>query len=339
MLNEKIIKQFVTGIFVTILLIFVYLIIKPIFFAMIFGFLLAYIFTPVNKRLLKKIKNETLSALITCVTTLAIITLGLWFLIPTLITQMFEAFNAVQLLDVVGFFRKTFPFLFTTPQIAANFEAAYSSFISTTASQTLKKFTEFIFNLPSLSLKLFVALITFFYGLRDGHKILEILRKTLPFGRSVTNRFIEKSKQVTFSVIYGRIIVGILTGLLTGLGFYAVGIDSAILLTFLAILASIIPIIGPWIIWIPVVLALFITDRALAGLFLLLYGGVIISLFEHIVHPMIVSKTSKIPTSITIIGMIGGMLVFGIFGIILGPLIMAYLVVLFDLYMEKNVLG
>lgn len=338
MLTEKGIKQIVTGVFVAGLLIFAFLIIRPIFFSMIFGFLLAYVFSPLNKKLLKIVKNETLSAIIICVTTISILGVATWFLLPTLVTQMFEGFNSLQTLDITGFFRDTFPFLFTTPQIAANFEAAYSSFVSTTASNTLNKFTNFLLDFPTFTLKLLVVLITFFYGIRDGNKILEILRETLPFGRNVTNRFIEKSKQVTFSVIYGRIIVGILTGVLTGIGFYAAGVESVILLTVLAILASIIPIIGPWLVWIPVVLALIITDRTLPAVFLFLYGAVVINLFEHIVHPMIISKASKIPTSITLIGIVGGLLVFGIFGIILGPLIMAYLAVLFDIYIEKNVL-
>lgn len=336
MLNENSIKQIFASAFVLLILLFTYLIIKPIFFSIIFGLLLAYSFNPLNKLLLKKIKYPTLSAIITCSATLLILIAGVWFLLPTLIIQTFDSYSAIQAWDAISFAKETFPFLFVTPQISANVEALYSTFLSSTAKSMIEKLSGIVSNLPSLLLRFLVTLIVFFYGLRDGDKIIDLLRDTLPFNKSTTNRFIIKSRQVTFSVIFGRIIVGIIIGLLTGLGFFIVGIPNAILLTSLAIFVSIVPIIGPWAVWIPVVASLFVTDRIYAGLFLLIYGGIIVNIFDHILHPIFVSKTSKIATSITLIGIIGGLLVFGIFGLILGPLIMAYLSVLFELYRETK---
>ena len=336
MFNENSIKQIFAGAFVLLILVFTYLIIKPIFFSIIFGLILAYSFNSLNKLFLKKIKNPSITAFITCIVTLSLIAVGTWFILPTLITQVFDTYSAIQSWDGISFFKKTFPFLFTSPQISANFEALYNTFLSSTANITLKKLTTIISDLPTLMLKSFVVLVVFFYGLRDGDKILELLRNSLPFNKSITNRFLIKSKQVTFSVIFGRIIVGILTGLLTGIGFFIVGVDNSLLLTSLAILAGIIPIIGPWIVWIPVVISLFVTDKILAGIFLLIYGGIVVNVFENVLHPLFVSRTSKIETSITLIGIAGGLLVFGIFGLILGPLVMAYLSVLFELYNETK---
>ncbi|MEM3112830.1 MAG: AI-2E family transporter, partial [Candidatus Pacearchaeota archaeon] len=188
----------------------------------------------------------------------------------------------------------------------------------------------------SIALKLFVVLVVFFYGLRDGDKLLEILRESLPFSRSTTNRFIEKSKKVTFSVIYGRIIVGILTGIIAGIGFYISGIKSSLLLSVLVIIASILPAVGVWLVWIPASLGLMLTDKFLNGLFLFIYCGIVVTLFENILQSVFISKSSEVPVSLTLIGIIGGILVFGIFGVILGPLIIAYLSVLFEIYKEYN---
>jgi predicted PurR-regulated permease PerM len=336
MLNENAIKQIVATSFILLILVFVFLIIKPIFFSIIFGLLLAYSFSSLNERLLKKLKHPSLSAAITCSITLLLLVSATWFLLPSLITQTFDSYSAIQSWDAINFFKDTFPFLFTSPQIAANFEVGYNTFLSSTVSATLEKLTGIISDFPTLLLKLFVVLIVFFYGLRDGDKIIQLMRDSLPFNKSVTNRFITKSRQVTFSVIFGRIIVGIITGLLTGIGFFIVGVPSALLLTSLAIIASIIPVIGPWLIWVPVVAGMFVLDRPYAGIFLLFYGGIIVNVFEHVLHPIFVSRTAKIATSLTLIGIIGGMLVFGIFGLILGPLVMAYLSVLFELYRETK---
>jgi len=159
----------------------------------------------------------------------------------------------------------------------------------------------------------------------------------LPFNKTVTNRFIKKSKEVTFSVVYGRVVIGIITGILTGLAFFIAGIDSALLLTFLSILASIIPIVGPWIIWIPVVITLLIAGQTVAAIILALYCGLFISFIDDILHAKIISTKSRIPIPLTLIGLVGGIFFFGIFGIILGPLLVAYLVILFEMYREYSI--
>ena len=336
MLNESSIKQIFSAAFILSLFIFAYLIIKPIFFAIIFGLLLAYSFNPVNKLLLKRLKNPSLTATVTCTVTILIIIAGTWVALPILITQTFDSYLALQNWDAITFLRESFPVLFSNPQVASQLESSYATFLASSANIVLEGLTNIISNLPSLLLRILVVLIVFFYGLRDGDKILELMSDSLPFNKSTTNRFVTKSKQITFSVIFGRIIVGIITGILTGIGFFIVGTKNALLLMVLATLASIIPLIGPWIIWVPIVVSLFIAERTYAALFLLIYGGLVVTLFENVFHPLFVSRTSHIATSLTLIGIIGGLLVFGIFGLILGPLIMAYLSILFELYRETK---
>ena len=335
-LNEESIKQLIAIGFIAILIVFTFLIIKPIFFSIILGLILAYIFNPIDKRLIKVVKSGTVSACITSLIVVALLGLFIWFVVPILITQIFNTYNLVIGLDITSVLKGIFPILFASDQITANFAGAYSTFISTTTQTVLQKFTSFVVDLPSLLLKLAVVALVFFYGLRDGGKLIKVLEDTLPFNKSLTTRFIKKSKEVTFSVVYGRIIIGIMTGLLSGISFYIAGVPNSTLLTFIAILAGVIPIVGPWIVWIPVVAGLFISGQTWPAVLLLLYNGLFVSFFDNITHPLFVSRQSKLPTSFTLLGMIGGLLVFGIFGVIVGPLIVAYLVTLFEIYLEYN---
>jgi len=334
--NEGSIKQLVAVTFIFILLAFTFLIIRPIFFPIIIGLILAYVFAPVYAYLLKFVKNETLAASITSVFVVILIGLLTWFFVPILLSQIFNIYNVVVSFDGVGFFKKFMPFLFASDQISVNFAAAYSSFISSSTKSVFDLFTNYLINLPSLLLKFAVIALVFFYGLRDGEKLLEIVKNTLPFNKSLTNRFIQKSKEVTFSVVYGRIIIGILTGILTGISFYLAGVPNSTILTVIAIFAGVIPIIGTWIVWIPVVVTLFASGNNVAAFLLLIYNGLFVSFFDHITHPLFISKKSRLPTSLTLIGMIGGLLVFGVFGIILGPLIVGYITTLFEIYLEYN---
>ncbi|MFA6023223.1 MAG: AI-2E family transporter [Candidatus Pacearchaeota archaeon] len=337
MINENTVKQIIGGFFILILLVFTFLIIKPIFLSMLLGLILAYTFNPVNKLLVKLVKNRFLSAFITCSVTIGVLLVIIWFSLPLLINQVFDTYSSIQSFNTIGTLQEIFPFMFSSPQISNTFAGSYNTFLSTTAQSNVNILTNILLDIPSLIFKLMVVIITFFYGLRDGDKLIELLKNSLPFNKSTTSKFIQKSKEVTFSVVFGRVVIGIITGLLAGIGFYIAGVNNTLLFTVLAIITSIIPIIGPWIIWVPVVISLFVTGHTIPAIFLLLYCSIVVTLFESISHPVIVSRYSHIPNSLTLLGIIGGMLVFGISGIIIGPLVVAYLVILFELYLEYNV--
>jgi predicted PurR-regulated permease PerM len=337
MLDEKSLKQLFAIALVAVLIILSILVLKPIAMSIILGLILAYIFYPFYKILIKVTKNKTITALITCVLVFGIFFVIFWFLLPLLANQVFDMFRIIQSWDASKTFETFFPFLFNNPQLAANFMATYSNFVTTTTSSILKSLTNILLDLPTILLQLTVVILVFFYSLRDGDKTLEIIRDSLPFSKSITNKFIRKSSDVTFSVVFGRILVGIIVGIFTGLGFFLAGIPNSFLLTFIAIIVSIIPIIGPWLVWIPVVISLFVTGKTFAAIILLIYYGLFISFLDNILHALIVAKKAKVSTSLQLIGLIGGIFVFGIFGIILGPLIVAYLEALFELYRDYNI--
>ncbi len=336
MIEEKTLNQIIAFVFVAILLIFAYIILKPIFLAILFGLVLAYMFYPLNNLILKLFRNKSLTAVLTCIIVFSLGFIVIWFLIPILIRQIFDAYISLQAFDIIGFLKKVFPPLFSSQQVTATIESSYNSFLVNAVNSSMTKLTSLINDLPTFAIKTIIVIVVFFYSLRDGDKILDMIRDSLPFKRDTTNRFIFKSGQVTYSVIYGRIIIGIAIGLLAGVGFYIAGVKNVVLLSFLAMIMSILPMIGPWVIWGPVVIALFISGHNNSALFLLIYSLVVVMLFENVATPLLVSKQSKIPTSLTFIGILGGLLVFGLFGIIIGPLIMAYLMVLFEIYRERN---
>jgi predicted PurR-regulated permease PerM len=336
MVSEETIRNYFAVVLIAILLFFSFMIIKPIFMSILLGLILAYIFNPLDKFFLKFVKNKFISALITCSLFLALLFLSFWFLIPLLASQVFELILTVQSLDVIGLMKRFFPFLFASEKISINITIAYNNFISNLTNYALVWFTNFLTNFSSLILKSLIVLIVFFYTLKDGDSFLKFIKDVLPFKKEMTNRFILKSKEVTFSVIFGRLVIGIIIGLLTGAGFFIAGVEKTLLLTFFAIIASVIPIIGPWLIWVPVVITLFVGGNIVPAILLLLYYGLFISFFDNFLHAIFIARKSSIPTSLTLISSIGGIFAFGFFGIILGPLIAAYLLTLIEIYRESN---
>ena len=122
------------------------------------------------------------------------------------------------------------------------------------------------------------------------------------------------------------------------LGFFSFGVPNALLLTFFAIIAGIFPVIGTAIIWVPVAIYLFISGNTFAALGIMIFG-LISSMVDNLIRPIIVSKRTTLSPGVILIGMIGGLLFFGVLGFILGPLIIAYLVIILEIYQNRKVEG
>ena len=95
-----------------------------------------------------------------------------------------------------------------------------------------------------------------------------------------------------------------------------------------------IPVLGSWIVWMPVGLFLIFTGQTFDGIFLLLYGALFISTIDNLIRPYILSKQSNLPIALSVIGTIGGLYFFGIAGLILGPLVLAYVLIIIEFYQQ-----
>ena len=204
------------------------------------------------------------------------------------------------------------------------------------ASSLLNNFTDILLNSPTIFLHLFLILFVFFFGLRDGNKLVAYFQSLSPLSKESEQKIFKQFSDITHTVIFGQIVIGIVQGIVTGVGLFIFGVPNALTLTFLAILSSMFPIIGPWLVWVPADIYLFTLGRTGAAIGLLIYGLVIASLVDNFMRPFIISRKTKINSALILIGMVGGLLVFGILGLVLGPLIIAYLLLLLDACRDKK---
>ena len=174
--------------------------------------------------------------------------------------------------------------------------------------------------------------------LRDKDNLVSYIKSLLPFSKDVERRLFESSKEITFSVIYGQVIVGILQGITVGIGFFIFGVPNALVLTLLASLAGIFPVIGTTIIWAPVVIYLFVAGNTLPAFGVIIFG-ILSAFLDNLVRPIIVARRTKMHSALVLVGMIGGLFLFGIMGFILGPLILAYLLIILEVYRNKRTPG
>ena len=318
-----------------VLAILTILIVWPILTAIITGLILVYVFHPVHEKVLSVVKEKNTSAILVIILTILIIFLPIWFFLPLLLKQFFDLYLYAQNLDFFVLIRSVLPSLAET-EFSRSLAASLNTFISSLVTQTLSSASQMFLNLPSFILKVVVVFFVLFFGLRDAEVFKNYVKSLSPFSKTAEKNLEDKFKAITSSVIRGYIIVGILQGVLTGLGLFIFQVPQALVLTIVAILTSIIPVLGAWVVWVPAAIYLLASGHIVLAIGLALYGGLIISWVDNILRPYIVAKKTKISSAIILVGMIGGLLVFGVLGLIIGPLIFAYLLLFLDAYREKR---
>lgn len=317
------------------LLLLSFFLIKPILMSIMIGLILAFLFSPIFDWIFKLTNSKNVSASFVSVILILLIILPIWFLTPIVLNQSVKFFMVSQQIDFVSILKKVFPSLFASQEFSAQIGSIIGSFVTKTTNSLMNSFADLILNFPTFFLQLVVVAFTFFFALRDKEILTEYVKSLIPFTKEVERKLFEYSKEITISVLYGQIVVGVFQGLIAGAGFFIFGVPNALLLTLLAMVGGVFPLVGTYIVWVPVVIYLFIAGNSSPAMGVFVFG-IISSTIDNILRPIIISRRTRVSPSIIIIGMIGGVFLFGILGLIIGPLILAYLLIILELYRKKD---
>ncbi|NEX13757.1 MAG: AI-2E family transporter [Prosthecochloris sp.] len=218
----------------------------------------------------------------------------------------------------------------------------YSDEILQRLGELVGNMSTFLFeNLSSFTLStvhtlfmMFVFFYTMFFFLKDGRDMLESVLYYLPLGERDQSRMLDKFTSVTGATIRGTFVIGILQGTLAGLALKVAGIESAIFWGAVMTVLSIIPIIGSGLVWGPAVLYLYATGEYVSATGLLLFCGLLVSSVDNILRPILVGRDTKMHELLIFFGTFGGISLFGISGFIVGPVIAALFVTVWEIYGE-----
>lgn len=337
-MDEDYLKRIITTIILVSLLVLTFYMMRPLLMSIIIALILGFIFNPLYNWVHKKIKSPNLAAGIMCIILFLVIAIPFWMLTPIFVDQSIKFYFAAQQADLVTPLKNIFPKIFASDQFSSEVASIISNFISNTTTSFVNSISKLILNFPKLFLQFLVVFFTFFFVLRDRDELLDYIKSLLPFSKEIENKIFKYSREITMSVIYGQVIIGIIQGLIVGIAFFMFRIPNALFLTFLASLAGIFPIIGTTIVWLPVMIYSIIAGNTFAAIGILFFG-LISSTFDNFFRPLFVSKMTKMHSALILIGMIGGLFIFGVMGFILGPLILAYLLIIIEIYRNKRTPG
>lgn len=173
------------------------------------------------------------------------------------------------------------------------------------------------------------ALFSLYYMLKDGDTIVAFVKRLLPLESAQTDRLFRRAGEVTRATLYGNVLVALVQGALGGLAFALLGIPGAALWGTLMAMLSLLPVIGPPVVWLPAVAILLLDGRPLAGIALLAFGVLVISTIDNVLRAILVSDRAQLHPLVVFFSVLGGLVVFGGAGILIGPVlfIAAYMLV------------
>jgi predicted PurR-regulated permease PerM len=326
-----------------------FLIFKPFFDWVILGFLFAYLFYKPYERTLKHVKRRGAAAGLVLLLVLVV------FLLPfvVLLVFFFQDFRqfALELQEtnyeeILRTLMEAVTSLLGIHMDAATLDQA-SNNIGGSLRATSADFVRGIAaNLVPVVARLVVGLFIFgftvFYGLVDGPRIIEGVLSVVPLHRPEKRLLLHELKRVTDAVFVGHVLVAFIQAFIGTVGFLVLGVPQAFLWGFVMLLASIIPVLGPFVVWIPIGIYLLVTEGDVSGVFshsrrfaalgVLLVVGPVISTIDNVLRPKLVGDRADVHPFLILVGALGGILVFGFTGFIVGPLVLSLFLAVLRVY-------
>ncbi len=182
------------------------------------------------------------------------------------------------------------------------------------------------------------ALFTLFFMLRDGQALVNRIHSLLPMDQEHKDHLFQNIANALFAVIHGALITAMIQGLLAGLGYWFLEVPFYIVLAVTTAFAALFPIGGSLLVWLPTSIYLGFVDGPLwRGVALFFWGWLIVGSIDNFLKPLLIGNRLRLPILILFFSILGGLKLFGIIGLILGPMIVTLLMALLDLYMKDYV--
>jgi predicted PurR-regulated permease PerM len=187
-------------------------------------------------------------------------------------------------------------------------------------------------NVARFFVMFFLMLYVLFFVVRDGELVLEHVEKAMPLSDSLERQLARKFAEVSRATLKGTLIVGIVQGALGGIMFAILGIQGPVFWGCVMVLLSVVPAVGPGLVWFPAALVLIATGGLTEGLVLIAYGVLVIGLVDNLLRPLLVGRDTKMPDYLVLLSTLGGLTMFGITGFVLGPVVAALFLTLWQMF-------
>lgn len=310
----------------------------PVSSGLFLGTLLAFSLLRVYERLSARLERPALAAVLLALSS-AIATIGglVLLLYVVVVRGMRVASSLAQGFEAEGPLRKMLTRFTDATQSSPFGRVDIVSRVRGAAAEAASKLTDAVAAVAGATfgvvLTVFFTTMTAFFVLRHWAELLERAERMLPLHPMHTRVVLAEFQKVGKEVFIGTMLTGLVQGFLGGVGYAIGGVPEAALLAALTAMCSLVPAIGTLLVWVPVGVGLIVTDHVAAGIFELVWGALVVGvLSDYVIRPKLVGGGGHVPTLLTFISLFGGVRVFGLLGLIVGPVIAAVALALLRTY-------
>ncbi|RME54687.1 AI-2E family transporter [Candidatus Woesearchaeota archaeon] len=301
---------------------------KPYLSYIIISLIAVYLIYPLHEKLLRKLKLKMVSAIVMTLFVLLIFILPL-IILGNLIVN--DAVTLYQSLDI-----KTISETINN-LLGEEFQNLINPFLSNILDYIAKNLSTFLLSLPSKLMGLIISIGIIYFAFKEGDILVTRIRSVLPLKKEDKDKVILKFKQTMDGIVFGTIIMALVEGLVAGIIFKLFGIPAPVIWGLVTAIISMLPFIGPAFVWAPASLYVYLSGRIYAAVALFILSWLIITLFLDIfLKNKMIAKKGKIHPILVLLGVIGGVSVFGIVGFIIGPFLLSLLSFLITIVFNEN---
>ncbi len=314
----------------------------PFFGAILWGTALAILFAPLHRRLLRRLRRGNLAAIVTLLIIVIIVVIPVTLIIGLLVQEASGLYSRIQsgeldlgryvqqVLDVLPAWvtqlvERIWPSDRDVPERLSGILTGTTQFIAARAlslgQQTL-----------ALMLGIFVMLYLLFFLLRDGDALARRIEEAVPLRTELREGLMTRFSTVIRATIKGTLVVALVQGVLGGLALWVLGVRAPALWGALMALLALLPAVGPPLVWVPIAIWFLATGSLGKGIGLAIYGMVVIGLVDNLLRPMLVGRDTRIPDYVILVSTLGGLAVFGLNGFIVGPVIAALFITVWEMF-------
>lgn len=344
--NRPFYRDIIPGILLAGLLVLSYIVLHDFLLSLTWSFIIAYVTWPAYQWLRRQMKGrKTLSALIMTLIISTIIFLTVFWLVALLREELRAAYqslstsfsqgnlqlpDSIQGIPVLGDYLQDGMTRLNTDRVGVMKQFANM------ARHWLGGVTAFLGDVGNNLIKLAIILVTVFFCFRDGEEAIRQLHQGLiRFLGKHRHVYLQAAGHTINAVVFGMVLAALAQGIMAGLGFSVAGVQAPVLFGALTALLALIPMGAP-LVWLPIAIGLILMDEVWAGIGLIFWGVLVVSMIDNVVRPLAISGASRVPFLIVMFGVFGGLAAFGMVGIFLGPVILAVLKAVWQAWLDQQ---
>ena len=332
MITSTVQRTFFSILLLSITLAFLWLIggfLQPIFWATVLGI----VFFPVYKLILARVRGrENLASGLTLIIVLLVAIIPIAWVVSAVAAEAADLYARIRsgeidigaALDWIGARLPAVVSWLESLGLDTEKMRSTASSIGLRASQFMTNLVvSFGQNTVQFAFLFVIMLYVLFFVFRDGERILAATMKAVPLDDEHEQELLTRFADVSRATMKGTAVIGLVQGSIGGIAFAALGIPSATLWGVLMAFLSIVPAVGPALVWIPATVYFFAVGQYVSGAILLFVGGVIISMADNVLRPILVGRDTRMPDYLVLVSTLGGLALFGLAGVVIGPVVAA----------------